>query len=227
MSRHPSIDQFPPAYREQILRQLGGVPARTPRPAGQGCVESADGGVAGPSSASEAAGRPRPADARGPNKTELDFLRAHLLPLYNQGQRIVYEGLSLRLPGGSRYTPDFAVFDTVEGFAVILYEVKGSYRLPSEGRALTAFREARASFPFFRFEWWRRKSGGYYEQLHIDLTTWYTGPSLGATFGIPLMSKKKMQEKGTKNPPRLYLDYSYRFTNRWGGNHCVGLKLAL
>ena len=60
-----------------------------------------------------------------------------------------------------------------------------------------------------------------------EMTTWYTGPSLGATFGIPLMSKKKMQEKGTKNPPRLYLDYSYRFTNRWGGNHCVGLKLAL
>lgn len=60
-----------------------------------------------------------------------------------------------------------------------------------------------------------------------EMTTWYTGPSLGATFGIPLMSKKKIQEKGTKNPPRLYLDYSYRFTNRWGGNHCVGLKLAL
>lgn len=51
-------------------------------------------------------------------------------------------------------------------------------------------------------------------------TTWYSGPSLGATFGIPL------QKKGKGNS-RIFLDYSYRFTNKWGGNHCVGLKLAL
>lgn len=60
-----------------------------------------------------------------------------------------------------------------------------------------------------------------------EQTTWYTGPSLGATLGIPLMSKKKIENTGRTNPPRIYLDYSYRFTNRWGGNHCVGLKLAL
>ena len=53
-------------------------------------------------------------------------------------------------------------------------------------------------------------------------TTWYAGPSLGATLGIPLQKK----DKGV-NRSRLYLDYSYRFTNKWGGNHCVGLKLAL
>lgn len=57
-------------------------------------------------------------------------------------------------------------------------------------------------------------------------TTWYTGPSLGATLGIPLMKKAKALETG-RTIPRLYLDYSYRFTNRWGGNHSVGLKLAL
>lgn len=53
-------------------------------------------------------------------------------------------------------------------------------------------------------------------------STWYTGPAVGATVGIPLQKK----DKGV-NRSRLYLDYSYRFTNKWGGNHCVGLKLAL
>lgn len=59
-----------------------------------------------------------------------------------------------------------------------------------------------------------------------EQTTWYTGPSLGASLGIPLMKKDKALETG-RVMPRLYLDYSYRFTNRWGGNHSVGLKLAL
>jgi len=59
-----------------------------------------------------------------------------------------------------------------------------------------------------------------------EQTTWYTGPSLGASLGIPLMKKAKALEDG-RVMPRLYLDYSYRFTNRWGGNHSVGLKLAL
>lgn len=50
--------------------------------------------------------------------------------------------------------------------------------------------------------------------------TWYTGPAFGATFGIPLQKKGKGNSK-------IYLDYSYRFTNLSGGNHSVGLKLAL
>ncbi|MBO4654057.1 MAG: PorV/PorQ family protein [Bacteroidales bacterium] len=53
-----------------------------------------------------------------------------------------------------------------------------------------------------------------------NCTTWYVGPALGATVGIPLQKKEKGNAK-------IYLDYSYRFTNKWGGNHCVGLKLAL
>lgn len=51
-------------------------------------------------------------------------------------------------------------------------------------------------------------------------TTTYAGPSFGATFGIPLQKKGKGNSK-------IYLDYSYRFTNLLGGNHSVGLKLAL
>ncbi|MDR1817418.1 MAG: hypothetical protein LBR07_04425 [Puniceicoccales bacterium] len=62
-----------------------------------------------------------------------------------------YERVTLRLDGGSRYTPDFFLADT-DG-TMLCIEVKGAYRLPTHGRALTAFREARAQFPMFRFRW--------------------------------------------------------------------------
>ena len=68
-----------------------------------------------------------------------------------------FESITLVLPGGSRYTPDFL---TVDDGVPTLTEVKGSYRLESQGRALTAFREAAAAFPFFRFVWATEKKGG-------------------------------------------------------------------
>ena len=83
-------------------------------------------------------------EPKGPNKTEARFNRDVLA---GKGR---FEAISLRLPGGSRYTPDWVVID--EG-RVMLFEVK-SYRHPSEGRALTAFREARAAFRCFSFGWW-------------------------------------------------------------------------
>ena len=52
-------------------------------------------------------------------------------------------------------------------------------------------------------------------------TTFYSGPSAGATFAIPLAKKR-----GNDNQ-KLYLDYAYRFLNRWQGNHYVSLKLTL
>lgn len=61
-----------------------------------------------------------------------------------------FEAITLILPGGSRYTPDFL---TIEDGIVTLTEVKGSYRLGSQGRAITAFREAASYYPFFRFVW--------------------------------------------------------------------------
>ncbi len=62
-----------------------------------------------------------------------------------------YESITLRLPGGSRYTPDFMTVGT-DG-QIILHEVKGVYRFHSEGRARTAWRECAAAFPMFRFVW--------------------------------------------------------------------------
>lgn len=92
------------------------------------------------------------ARARGaPNKTEQEFNRTHLA---GRGQ---YEALTFRLAGGSRYTPDWYVAPRT------VVEVKGSYRFGSHGRALTAWREARAQFPDFRFVWAVKKASGEWE----------------------------------------------------------------
>lgn len=61
-----------------------------------------------------------------------------------------FEAVTLRLPGGGRYTPDFM---TVDDGVVTFHEVKGSYRLGSQGRAYTAFHDAAAYYPMWRFVW--------------------------------------------------------------------------
>jgi len=94
----------------------------------------------------------RPGIVRGPNKTEAEYNRLHL------DGKGMYEAVTLRLPGGSRYTPDWVVMG--EGGTVELHEVKGSYRFGSHGRAVTAFREAVAAFPCFAFVWAVRDKGG-------------------------------------------------------------------
>lgn len=77
-------------------------------------------------------------------KTEMKYLREVL------GGCGRFEPVTLVLAGGSRYTPDFM---TVDEGVVTFHEVKGSYRLQSYNRARTAFHEAAAAFPIFRFVW--------------------------------------------------------------------------
>ena len=77
-----------------------------------------------------------------------------------------FEAVCLYLPGGGRYTPDFMTID--EG-VVTFHEVKGSYRLGSQGRAHTAFFEALAAFPMWRFVWAvEKKGGGGFERKTFD-----------------------------------------------------------
>lgn len=89
-------------------------------------------------------------------QTELRYNRDCL------GGRGRFAPVALRLPGGGRYTPDFM---TVDDGVVTFHEVKGSYRLGSQGRAFTAFHEAAAYYPMWRFVWahwtgraWERKT---------------------------------------------------------------------
>jgi hypothetical protein len=51
--------------------------------------------------------------------------------------------------------------------------------------------------------------------------TWYSGPSAGLTVAIPLTKKNSALNS------KLFLDYAYRFTYQWNGNHYIGIKLAL
>jgi len=92
------------------------------------------------------------AKRREPNKTEAEYNRRYL------GGLGKYEAVSLRLPGGSRYTPDWQSVGA-DG-RVTFHEVKGSYRFGSHGRAATAFRECVAAFPEFDFVWAVRNADG-------------------------------------------------------------------
>ena len=79
-----------------------------------------------------------------------------------------FEAVCLYLPGGGRYTPDFM---TVDDGVVVFHEVKGSYRLGSQGRALTAFQEAAAAFPMWRFVWAAERKGGGFDVKVFDPKT--------------------------------------------------------
>jgi hypothetical protein len=92
------------------------------------------------------------AKRREPNKTEAEYNQRYL------GGAGKYESVSLRLPGGSRYTPDWQSVGA-DG-RVTFHEVKGSYRFGSHGRAATAFRECVAAFREFDFVWAVRCADG-------------------------------------------------------------------
>ena len=97
----------------------------------------------------------KPGGNRRPNNTEERFNRDML------SGRGVYEGLTFRLPGGSRYTPDWIYEVNGQLFAA---EVKGTHRFPSEGRARTAFLEARAAWRSVVFVWFRWTGSEWREQ---------------------------------------------------------------
>lgn len=154
------LDQLPERYRRQVEDQLGKtaqdarkgarVPSVTPGRATTppGAAERAT----GPCDASVKKTRSRPDPNRsrpkGPNRTELRFARDQFGP---ETGPAIYEGVSFRLPGGSRYTPDWITFDS--SGRMHAWEVKGSFRFPSEGRARTAYQVARSSFPGVCFHW--------------------------------------------------------------------------
>ena len=132
MRRGISIDDLPEKYREQVRRQTG-MPSEV-----KGSPEKKT-----PVHTSR---------RREPNKTEAEYNRRYL------GGAGKYESVTLRLPGGSRYTPDWQ--SVAADGSVTFHEVKGSYRFGSHGRAATAFRECAAAFPEFDFTWAVRQADG-------------------------------------------------------------------
>lgn len=98
--------------------------------------------------------KPRKAKIRmpkltSPNKTEQEFLdrAASLLPEFRPDLLVQFEPLTLILPSGARYTPDFVFWDGPKIVAVV--ETKGAHiHSPA---ALLRFKEARATFRHIQF----------------------------------------------------------------------------
>ena len=136
-----AVPHFSEQWLEEYRRKLGSArkPARKPAEARP---EPAPELV--PYSPAESVAVPLRAAEAKQTKTEQKYNRECL------GGRGRFEAVSLRLPGGGRYTPDFM---TVDDGVVTFHEVKGSYRLGSQGRAYTAFHDAAAYYPMWRFVW--------------------------------------------------------------------------
>ena len=92
---------------------------------------------------------------KGPNATEAAFNRDILKGCG------VFEAMSFKIAGGHRYTPDFIV-QTTSGIEA--YEVKGSYRFPSEGRARLAFDDATERYSTIKFYWYRKTKDGWKDE---------------------------------------------------------------
>ena len=136
-----AVPHFSEQWLEDYRKRLGGSrhPERKPTEARP---QPAPALV--PYSPAESAAVPLRAAEGKMSKTEERYRR----DILNGGGR--FEPVSLRLPGGGRYTPDFM---TIDDGVVTFHEVKGSYRLGSQGRAYTAFHEAAAYYPMWRFVW--------------------------------------------------------------------------
>lgn len=162
---HFSLDQLPERYRAQVARSalVGGYhqsvrPHGDGRTADNGACAGKDGQGHGKDKGKTRAPVRLPRSAgRVPNKTEERFNREMLLGCGK------YEGLTLHLPSGVRYTPDFVFEDDGK---VYLAEVKGGYHLPTHGRSVMAFKIACAEFPMFGF---------VFAELCRDGRTWKVG----------------------------------------------------
>ena len=155
-----SLSDLPERYRVQAIRQLSpksvAAPAEGQERQQQPAAENAPQPKKGKSAPLRAPVRMKKAED-GPNKTEAQFNREML---HGIGK---YEAVTLHLPGGVKYTPDFLFERDGDTFLV---EVKGSYRLPTHGRSVAAFKSACAQFPMFVF---------LFAELGKDGKTWTVG----------------------------------------------------
>ncbi len=61
------------------------------------------------------------------------------------------------------------------------------------------------------------------QAIFLNSDSFFSGPAVGASILIPFTKERKNHAIG----PRMYLDYAYRFTNHWRGNHYIGIKISL
>ena len=171
-----AVPHFSVEWLEEYNKRLSAVKQTAPAPKAKKAAKPAP----CPSRAREVEGIPYASDASAvpatgwtgkQTKTEERYTRSVL------GGKGRFEAVCLYLPGGGRYTPDFM---TIDGGVVTFHEVKGSYRLGSQGRAHTAFQEALVAFPMWRFVWAvEKKGGGGFERKTFDPKTILGESTLG------------------------------------------------
>jgi hypothetical protein len=94
----------------------------------------------------------------GPNKTEAEY--GNRLGFEFPEADIVFEGLTLRMQNGHKYTPDWVVKCPNGEIHCVEVKARGNsgFRHASYGRARLAFDQARIDWPF-RFRWVEKHKG--------------------------------------------------------------------
>lgn len=129
-----SIAQLPAALRDQITRQMAGTP-----PPGPPAPAASPGPLAAPQPT--------------PTRSKMNRLEAEFAALLDIAQRrgVVagwgFEVTRLRLAHGAWYTPDFTVWFSAPGVAVVHYETKGFWR----EAALLRIKVAADRYPCYAF----------------------------------------------------------------------------
>jgi len=139
------------ALRAEIARKLAGKPLTAAGPFVS---------LAGDRDAKQMADAFRPPKSKESrmSKTERRY-RAEVLDRRDDIARVVYEGITIRMGNGHKYTADFALF--LKNGRVELVEVKGAYRLGSYQRARLAFDQSRVEFPEFLWTWAEQDGRGW------------------------------------------------------------------
>lgn len=91
--------------------------------------------------------------------TKVEAEYEHILKMQFPICEVWYERVTFRLPGGSRYCPDFTVWENDR--LVLVVETKGAFRLGSAGRSHTAFKECIAAMPDIRFRFAQKSKEGW------------------------------------------------------------------
>ena len=91
-----------------------------------------------------------------PNKTEAAWMEQ--ARRIHPGAIIRYEPFTLRLPSGTRYTPDVVAI-APDGSVLAIYEVKGPHI--HNARSIHALKEAKAAFPFWTFHFSQLTKDGW------------------------------------------------------------------
>ena len=100
------------------------------------------------------------------------------------------------------YTRDVFSLGIEYGFRN-LFMIRAGYGLESVGKGAAEMNEKAA--------------------ILFNSDSFFAGPAVGATAVVPLTKERKNHTVG----PRIYFDYGYRFTNKWRGNHYMGIKVTL